>query len=139
MKWTLLNICCLKGVDVLDPKELRVLLGSCFKVFIFFLAHHSCWNIEPSSNNIIKKIINHLFHKNMFLISVSFTKKNWHFPKRWHFWPFGQDLQWWLETSCLRIGILNYVQGSNIDLWRAIFLLYIIICISLISDLHWLM
>ena len=90
MKWTLLNICCLKGVDGLDPKQLRVLLGSCFKVFIFFLAHHSCWNIEPSSNNIIKQIINHLFHKNMFLISVSFTKKKLAFFQEMTFltiWP----------------------------------------------------
>ena len=65
----------------MDPKELRVLLGSCFKVFIFFLAHHSCWNIEPSSINIIMQRINHLFYKNMFLISVSFTKKTGIFPR----------------------------------------------------------
>lgn len=96
----------------LAPKRLRILPGSCFKVFIFFLAHQSCWNIEPSSTNITVQRINHLLHENTFLKCTVYWKK-WHFSKRWHFWPVGHDWLWWIETPRSGAGILNHVRESH--------------------------
>lgn len=96
----------------LAPKGLRILPGSCFKVFIFFLAHQSCWNIEPSSTNITVQRINHLLHENTFLKCTVYWKK-WHFSKRWHFWPVGHDWLWWIETPRSGAGVLNHVRESH--------------------------
>lgn len=96
----------------LAPKRLRIPPGSCFKVFIFFLAHRSCWNIEPSSTNITVQRINHLLHENTFLKCTVYWKK-WHFSKRWHFWPVGHDWLWWIETPRSGAGVLNHVRESH--------------------------
>lgn len=104
-----------KGGDIGSNKIENTSWTMSFKAFCFFLAHHPHWNIEPRSNNIAMQRITHLLHKNMFLISVSSIYK-WHFSNRWLFWPVGQDLQWWIETSYLRIDIFNYMKNFNTDL-----------------------